>query len=286
MIANDLYSIDLPSDESFLSTPANMMIVQAIFQQAIKKYTEVYKSKEIPLSFLEFYFKEIENYNYMFRKQTKAFFDSYKDIGPNFNIIAEVYNKSYFAQSLKVFYKNNAGYLLLKGLNTVDFFSEMIDNSDKDITSSIQNIKKITEHINNSDEIIPFEKVYENYMISEAIRKAEFKKYEGKSKVVINVFNNEAKPQIISATKHAERLTSERINVSKKQGKVTKLVIPRLKLPTAYPKSSSMSRFNSKYSAKNFISASREILILNDLKINGVAYNTNFVEKRKAAAES
>lgn len=286
MIANDLYNIELPSDESFLSTPANMMIVQAIFQQAIKKYTEVYKTKEVPLSFLEFYFKEIENYNYMFRKQTKAFFDSYDKIGPNFNIIAEIYNKSYFAQSSKVVYRNNAGYLLLKSLETVDYFDEMLDNSEKDITSSIQNIKKITDHINNSDEIIPFEKVYENYMIAEAVRKSEFKKFEGKSKVIINVYDNDAKPQIISATKRAERLTSERVNVASKHGKVTKLIIPRLKLPTTYPKSSTMSRFNSKYTAKNFISASREILILNDLKINGVAYNTNFVEKRKAANES
>lgn len=285
VIAQQLYNIELPSDETFLSTPANMVIVQAIFQQAIKKYAEVFVSKEVPLSFLEFYFKEIKNYSYMFRKQTKAFFDAYEKVSPNFNTIAEIYNKSYMAQSTSVIYKNGAGYLVLKKIGITDFFSEMENNSDKDINSAIQNIKKITEHINNTDEIVPFQKSYENYMISEIVRKNEFKKYSGKSKVILNVYNSDAEERIISATKRAERLVSERINISTKRGKVTKLVIPKLKLPTAYPKSSSYSRVDSSYNVKNFISASRQILILNDLKINGVAYTTNFVEKRNAANE-
>ena len=97
-----------------------------------------------------------------------------------------------------------------------------------------------------------------------------------------NVINNEENPQIISATKRAEKLTSERINISTKKGKVTKIIIPKLKLPTAYPKSE-FNRFNSRYHANNIVSASRQILILSDLKINGVAYSTNFVDKRKYA---
>ena len=118
-------------------------------------------------------------------------------------------------------------------------------------------------------------------MISEIVRKTEFKdKYSGKSKVILNVINNDEKTQIISATKRAERLTSERINISSKKGKVTKIIIPKLKLPSAYPKSE-FHRFNSKYHANNIVSASRQILILSDLKINGIAYSTNFVDKRK-----
>ena len=61
MIANGVYNIELPSDETFLSLPENMTIVQAIFQQAFRKYAEIYKNKEVPLSFLEFYLKEIKN---------------------------------------------------------------------------------------------------------------------------------------------------------------------------------------------------------------------------------
>ena len=162
----------------------------------------------------------------------------------------------------------------------------MIDSSSKDIVSAITNIKKITEHINHSDEIIPFYKSYENYMIAQIIKKKEFaNKYAGKSKVIVNVYNNEMKQHVVAATKHAERLTSERINIASQKGKVTKIVIPKLKLPTTYPKTVSFNRFNSSYRARNFVSASREILLLNDLKINGVAYSTNFVEKRKAINE-
>lgn len=286
MIASGVYNIELPTDETFLSLPENMTIVQAIFQQAFRKFIEIYKNKEVPLSFIEFYFKEIKNYSYMFRKQTKQFFDSYDTTSPNLVTIAEIYNKSYFAQTEKLFYKDGVPYMLLKKLEVIDYFNEMLDNSEKDTMSAVQNIKKITEHINGSDEIIPFDKTYENYMISEMVKKTEFKKYAGKSKLIINVFDNSSKPQIISATRRAEKLVSERINISKQHGKVTKLVIPKLKLPSAYPKTTTFNRFNSKYNAKNFISASRQILILNDLKINGVAYTTNFVEKRKAANDS
>ena len=161
----------------------------------------------------------------------------------------------------------------------------MSNNSNKSTESAIQNIKKITEHINDSDELISFGKKYENFMISEIVRQNEFNgSYNGKSILVLNVYDNSESPHIVSATKRAERLTSERINISTKSGKVTKIVIPKLKLPSSYPKAVS-SRYDSRYKARNLVSASRQILILSDLKINGVAYSTNFIEKRKAANE-
>ena len=283
MIANQLYNVELPSDESFLSSSENMLIVASIFQQAIQKFIETYNKKEIPLSFLKFYFEEIKNYNYMFRKQTKEFFETYDRIGPNFEVIAEIYNSSYFSQTDLISKSNDEKFLVMKKLRTINFFEEMSENSNKNTESAIQNIRKITEHINDSDELISFGKKYENYMITEIVRKTEFKeKYSGKSKVILNITNNEENPQIISATKRAERLTSERINISAKKGKVTKIIIPKLKLPSAYPKSE-FNRFNSRYRANNIVSASRQILILSDLKINGVAYSTNFVDKRRAA---
>lgn len=286
MIANQMYTIDLPTDETFLSSSKNIMIIAAIFQQAISKHLSIYGKKEIPLSFIEFYIHEIRNYNYMFRKQTKEFFELYDRIAPNFEIIANIYIKSYFSQANSIKQKKNEKYLILNNNYINDFTDDMMSNSDKDIASAISNIMKITEHINHADEIIPFHENYENYMISQIIKRSEFvDKYNGKSKVILNIYNNSDSPQIISATKKAERLTSERLNLSKQKGKITKIVIPKLKLPTAYPKTVTFNRFNSKFRARNFISASREILILNDLKINGVAYSNNFVEKRKAINE-
>lgn len=286
MVANTIYNIDLPSDETFLASGDNLMIIAAIFGQAVSKHVSIYNKKEIPLSFLEFYFEQIKNYAYMFRKQTKEFFEAYDRVMPNFNLIAEIYVKSYFAQSNTLSNSHGERCLILESLTVNDYTEEMVQNSDKDIVSAITNIKKITEHINNSDEIIPFHKIYENYMIAKAIKQIEFnKKYYGKSKVILNIYNDEARPQTLSAAKRAERLTSERISISNQRGKVTKIVIPRLKLPTAYPKTTTFNRFNSKYKARNFVSTSRMILILNDLKINGVAYSNNFVEKRKAINE-
>ena len=74
MIANQIYTIDLPKDEDFMSSGMNMMVIATIFQRAISKYTSIYRKKEVPLSFIEFYISEIRNYDYMFRKETKLFF--------------------------------------------------------------------------------------------------------------------------------------------------------------------------------------------------------------------
>ena len=75
MIANKMYTIDVPTDESFLASSKNIMVVSTIFQQAISKYLTIYKTTKktlVPLSFIEFYINEIRNYSYMFRKQTKG----------------------------------------------------------------------------------------------------------------------------------------------------------------------------------------------------------------------
>ena len=283
MIANQMYNIELPTDETFLSSSKNIMLVATIFQQALKKHLETYCVKEVPLSFIEFYISEIRNYDYMFRKQTKEFFEVYDRIAPNFEIIAHVYEKSYFSQIIAIKKRKKENFLVLKSDNIIDYTKDMLTSSDKDTTSSISNIIKITEHINDNDEIIPFYEKYENYMISQIIKKQEFiNKYSGKSKVVLNIYNNSDSPRIIAATKHAERLTGERINLAKQKGKVTKIVIPKLKLPSTYPKTTTFNRFNSNFHARNFVSASRQILIINDLKINGVAYSTNFIDKRNA----
>ena len=289
MIASQMYNIEVPTDETFLSSSKNIMIVATIFQQAIFKHQSIYKrrKKEVPLSFVEFYFTEIKNYSYMFRKQTKEFFETFDRILPNFYIIAEVYVKSFFSQASALKTRKGERFLILNEDKLNDYTTDMIDTSSKDVVSAITNIKKITEHINHADEIIPFYKSYENYMIAQIIKKKEFAtKYAGKSKVIVNVYNNEMRQHVVAATKHAERLTSERINIASQKGKITKIVIPKLKLPTAYPKTVTFNRYNSKFRARNFVSASRQILILNDMKINGVAYSTNFVEKRKAINES
>ena len=137
MIANQMYTIDLPTDETFLSSSKNIMIIATIFQQAISKHLSIYGKKEVPLSFIEFYIHEIRNYEYMFRKQTKEFFDLFDRISPNFEIIANIYIKSYFSQANAIKRGKNEKYLVLNNNYINDFTDDMINNSDKDISSSI-----------------------------------------------------------------------------------------------------------------------------------------------------
>lgn len=286
MIANQIYTIDLPKDEDFMSSGMNMMVIATIFQRAITKYVSIYHKKEIPLSFVEFYINEIRNYDYMFRKETKVFFDAFDKKIPKFDVMAEIYRKSYFSQVKKIKLINGEKYLIVPSLIINDYTADIINSSNKEVADTVSNIMKITEHINHSDEIVDYNKCYEAFIISKVIRATEFKEYSGKSKVILNIFDNTESESTISASRKAERLTGERISLSKQKGKVTKLIIPKLKLPTVYPKTVTFNRFNSEYHVRNFVSASRQILILNDLKINGVSYNESFVEKRKAMNEA
>ena len=286
MIANQIYSIDLPKDEDFMSSGMNMMVIATIFQRAISKYVSFYHKKEIPLTFIEFYINEIRNYDYMFKRETKVFFDSYDKKNPKVDVMAEIYNKSYFSQIKKIKIINSEKFLILPSLTVMDYTTESINSSAKDVADTVSNIVKITEHINNSDEIVDYNKCYEGFVISKLIRASEFQEYNGRSKVILNIFDNTESETTISASRKAERLTGERLNLSKQKGKVTKLIIPKLKLPTTYPKTVTFNRFNSEYHVRNFVSASRQILILNDLQINGVSYSESFVEKRQAMNEA
>lgn len=286
MIANQLYTIELPKDEDFLSSGTNLMVIVTIFQRAIAKHISIYNKKEIPLSFLEFYITEIKNYDYMFKKETKDFFELYDKVTPKFDLMAEIYKNSYFSQISDIKQKKGEKFLIVPTLNPVDYTQDMLTSSPKDVADTVSNILKITDHINESDEIVDYTKCYESFIIAKLIRESEFKDYKGKSKVVLNIFDNTESASIISASKRAERLTGERLSLSKQKGKVTKLVIPKLKLPTAYPKTTTFNRFNSEYHVRNFVSASRQILLLNDLRINGVSYTDAFVAKRKAMNET
>lgn len=286
MIASQIYTIEIPKDEDFASSSINMMAVATIFEHAISKYVSIYHKKEIPLSFVEFYISEIQNYDYMFRKETKVFFESYLKTLPKLDVLIEIYKQSYFSQIKAVRNFGNDKVFIIPSLVLKDYSSEIVRTSPKDVADTVSNIIKITEHINKSDEIVDYNKCYERFLISKIIRESEFEEYSGKSKVVLNILDNTESESIITASKHAERLTGERLNLSKQKGKVTKLIIPKLKLPTIYPKTTTFNRFNSEHHVRNFVSASRQILILNDLKINGISYSEGFVEKRKAMNEA
>lgn len=286
MIASQIYTIEIPKDEDFASDDLNMMVVASIFQCAIAKYTNIYNKKEIPISFIEFYISEIQKYDYMFKKETKKFFESYNDCIPKMDILSEIYKKSYFSQIKKIKTIGREKHLIIPHLNITDYSAELMRASNKSVADTVSNIFKIAEHINKSDEIVDYNKCYEGFIIAKVIKEQEFVEYSGKSKVILNILDNTESETTILASKRAERLTGERLNLSKQKGKVTKLVIPKLKLPTSYPKTTTFNRFNSEYHVRNFVSASRQILILNDLKINGVSYTENFVEKRKAMNEA
>jgi hypothetical protein len=104
--------------------------------------------------------------------------------------MAEIYSKSYFSQIKRIKLINNEKFLIVPSLTLIDYTSEIVNTSSKDVADTVSNIVKITEHINNSDEIVDYNKCYESFIIAKLIRMSEFNEYSGKSKVVLNIFDN------------------------------------------------------------------------------------------------
>lgn len=62
--------------------------------------------------------------------------------------------------------------------------------------------------------------------------------------------------------------------------KVTRIYIPKLPLPTSYPKSATKSRINSNVLPYHFFSGAQLYSILENLNIVKISYNEDFIEKR------
>ena len=126
----------------------------------------------------------------MFKKQTKEFFELYDRLAPNFEIMANVYKHSYFSQITKIVKKKNETLLIIPSLTLVDYTDDIVNTSEKEVADTVSNLLQITDHINNSDEIVSYSKCYERFIISRLIKQQEFNEYRGKSKVILNIFNN------------------------------------------------------------------------------------------------
>ena len=117
MKINEMYATELYSDETFLSSNKNLMIVSVIFQKAFEQYVSIYKSSTISLNFIEFYIDEIKLYDFMFTRTTKEFFDNLHSANPNLEVVANIYLKSFFSQCTKLSFKHGERYLILKHSN-------------------------------------------------------------------------------------------------------------------------------------------------------------------------
>lgn len=285
------------SDISLLSLQDNIYIANFIAHESCKTFYNTYKEKWIPLSFVEFFFEEYKLYGENKSKFLKDFFDAYSpsdivDIMARYaeRVYSLVTNRSSKFEEIKYKLGNFS-----VGLNIDLTDPEFMGRQNSELLRDLDLVKKC---VDNTDENITLKELYEKYMIRKIVllrartkeirlRKDEKpKKSEtsGQAKVEKAIQTTEQTAQSAPVFQN-QTLVGQAIDIPEQKGHITKVLFPRLSLPSPYPVLKDKSRINSEYKIRKFTSNDMQIKIINQKKFNAVKYTTAFLEKRKLASK-
>lgn len=269
----DKQSGDLKNDASQNLTDVEFfMLANNITFFGICQHLNSLNSKIIPFSFIEFYFSEVKSHQKLQSLGLSKFFNLYT--AQDNERICRIFAKAFptFAKVREIKRKSfllglDAGnYLEVNAKiksNNLSYVSS--DNRDL-INVALNDIAIIAARISSRDELRSIKSRYQDYLVNRQriIDSAKEKQKQLAQKQVATV----SLPKAPAKTK------------------VQQLVIPILKLPLKYPKSSTISRVDSQNIAKKFFSSARLLHILEHYHINGVAFSHGFVDKRLSLYES
>lgn len=268
-------------EEGLLTTYTRANIADYITHEACKTYYNLYNKVYIPSSFIKFFYNEYKNYVYFANNEIKKFFKLYKD--EDIQMIVFNYKKDQFSLIDKQKTKNDDIYYHINVSNNlnINFADEYIYGyTNPELYKSLY---RISNHIDNSDELLDKKELYQQYMMKEAL-KTDYRK----SKPVKVVKNNTRPTNTANTTQSssggaAPKLMGKTIELPKQDGKVAKIFFPRLNLPTSYPTSQTVSKINVKVKLGKLSKTDQTIKLINQYKFNGVKYSQKFIDKRKAA---
>ena len=260
-------------ESPLLDTVRNANISCLIIHEACQTYYSLYKTNWIPISFIEFYFEEYRRFDFLGKNFIEPFFKLYKEID-TFSLIDNYINCHY---SLIIDKKNKSSEIHFKITNN-DYMQckmykpEYLGMFDPALYKELE---FISNRLYNSDELISVKDAYEYFMLKRYVldndRKVEIKKAQ--IKAVEEVKKDENSVVLVGA----------QVNIPKQSGKVTKILFPKLNLPSPYPILLDKSRINSEFKVKKFTRTDQQVKIINKHEFNGVKYKLAFIEKRKAA---
>ena len=154
------------------------------------------------------------------------------------------------------------------------FTDKMREVTNTIMSAFIENILAICRKIDSQDEIMNPIELYERFMVRKVVLSSS------KLRQIKETPKKPAKKETVQT--FATTLVGNKIDDNYQQtGKITKVVIPKLNLPTAYPINMEESRIITTKRTKSFCSASKQIIFINKNKIVGIKYSSSFIDKRK-----
>ena len=276
-MAEALLAQEVESDNSnnekfnFLYNDDNTVALIVLLENACKEYQEKIGRKNVPYSYIRFFLQEFEIYNALFEQKLKVFYDQFKALGISVDDMVERYTHSFYNQSVETLADVEDKFLIFNGPIDTTFTNDMQSISNEDTSAITKNILTICKKMNNHDEVLSKAELYERFMIKETVLRIDDVKRFVKRKAESTSVDDE-KPK---------ELVGDAVANNYQSGKITKVVIPKLNLPSAYPIGNNQSRLETKYKATSFYSPSKQIIFINKHKIVNIKYTEAFLNKRK-----
>ena len=277
----------------------NLFSSNTVLHFACLDYMKTYETNMIPFDFLRFYFTRFKTYDKFYQSDLRNFFDGIDVNNLDISLMASVYTKSITSIAVAVIKNETISFLVTNEdpVNLLEFFMESDTKSDVQY-QIYSNIKTIVSEMDKSDELLSKKALFERFMIDKFldnytptnIIKTKRKTQEQPNPQQKNSKTAKVEKVQLSETttttapsleKYNESMKGKETEVPVQKGKVTKLFIPKLMLPTAYPILQDSSRINSDYRTSSMLKADRMIWMFNKHKFKAVIYNAGFIEKRK-----
>ena len=253
----------------FLMSDDNTTAIIVLIENACAQYQKNFNKKHVPFSYIEFFMEEYLKYSNMFNVQLKQFFNKFNGLNISTEDLIIRYTQSFYAQHSGINVTKEEHYLQFAHLITPTFANEMKNVDNTNISSLTENILSICNKIEDSDELVSVIELYERFMIAKYVKDYNF--IIKKQKTVETDSNKKASMTLVGASLQDNYQSS---------GKITKIIIPKLSLPSLYPFTPDQSRIDNTKRVKLLCSPAKQIVFINKKKIVAVKYSTNFIDKR------
>ena len=260
----------------FLLTDDNTTAAIILIEKACEQYQNLYNQTDVPYSYIDFFCQEFNKYSGLFTNKLKDFYDNFTIYGVTNADLIDRYVKSFYAQHEGVRVEKEEAYLCFKEPIVLSFTKEMQNITNQQVSTMVENIINICHKIDTQDELVNLIDLYESYMMDKFIDNYDFKFKAPKQEPA----DLPAEPEQ-NTTSDAVTLVGDPLeNKYQSHGRVTRVVIPKLNLPSSYPINLEESRLTAGKSAKKFCSPAQQIVFINRKKILTVKYSNKFLEKR------
>lgn len=276
-IKSNIYRADLLSQKQSEIAQIDFLIISNYFiNECTKKYYEQYRQLKTPVSFIEFYFEQVSRYKSKFNEQMTLFFDKYRKKEDYIDTLCNVYCRT-FSKAVKFEDVKHQGKSIIINKHFFPIKVTFDAGDSSDLRKTIVIAKDIAELIYNNEEARSLKTQYVDYLKNKvvALNHRSVDTIEIQNNPTENVKKTKVEPVILKGA--ATKITPEKVS-----SHVSRIVIPKYKLPSLYPVSFIKSRVDSEHVAKSFINSVDLIRLLNIYNITSVAYSEDFVLKRKS----